>query len=37
MSEDLEITQLAANVYVAGQIGEGDVDRIRQLGEQVLV
>ncbi len=37
MSEDLEITPLAANVYVAGQIGEGDVDRIRQLGVQVLV
>ncbi len=37
MAEHAEITQLAPNMYVAGQLLDTDIGRIRELGIQVLV
>lgn len=37
MSEHVEISQLAPNIYAAGQLLETDIGRIRKLGIKVLV
>lgn len=37
MSEQVEIVQLAPNVYVTGQISESDIERISNLGVRVVV